>query len=144
MGARAFRICLVGLLAMTLILAVSCELAEEEEEEHIALASSPAEVYNTISVGMAQAVVINLVDPDYANAACYVVDCLYIDPGPPLQYEPTNQVGGIYWMWVFMPRFGQSEGTVVCFHGAGVTAVARIEYSEARQLVDTYGYHTFW
>lgn len=113
-------------------------------------ASSPLEVYNRVEIGMDLGQVYDLVDPDYGNEACYLVNCEHITTEPLMRYTPTHDVFTDYFIWMFMPRFAKAQPTAVCFYYdvstevSTVIAVARLDYDETEDVINTYGSRVLW
>ncbi len=113
------------------------------------LASTPLEVYERVEVGMDLGQVYDLVDPNYGNEACYVVNCESISSNP-VRYTPTSDEFTDYFIWIFMPRSSEAQATALCFYydastdDSTVIATAPMAYSEANALVTSYGSRTYW
>jgi hypothetical protein len=114
------------------------------------LASTPLDVAETVEVGMNLGEVYDLIDPQYGEESCYLVNCESITISPTLSFEPTAESITDYFIWFFMPQSGKSQPTAVCFHYDSSTdtntviAVGQLDYEEVEAIIQIYGSKTIW
>jgi hypothetical protein len=114
------------------------------------LASTPVDVAETIEVGMNLGEVYDLIDPNYGENACYVVNCESITSSPTINFTPTMELMTDYFIWFFMPQSGKTQATAVCFRYDSsidtniVIAVGQLDYDEVESIIQSYGTKTMW
>jgi hypothetical protein len=114
------------------------------------LASTPLDVAETVEVGMNLGEVYDLIDPQYGEESCYLVNCESITTSPTISFEPTAESITDYFIWFFMPQSGKTQVTAVCFRYDSSTdtntviAVGQLDYEETEELIQTYGNRTIW
>ena len=115
------------------------------------LATTPLDVHTDVAIGMNLYEVYDLIDPEYGNEACWIVDCSEISiEGGTVYYTPTDAIDSPYFMWIFMPRFSTwAQATAVFFEyseptGGVVIACVRMDYDKAQNLIALWGSRTFW